>query len=96
MEIRIHINTKGIHAPGQPNSDPLELALMRQFRNHVVWHDFRHVSCWHESGQSEWVAQIDEDLRDWLLGWHEMSVVLPTTFTLYFHDQGDPHEKSVR
>ena len=89
LEVRIHINTKGDRDPGQPNSDPLELVLMRQFRNHIIWHDFREVSCQHESGESKWVAQIDEDLRDWLLGWHEMHFVRPTVFSLYFHDQGD-------
>jgi len=68
-----------------PNSDPLELALMEQFKNHVVYQDFREVSCWHHSGSSEWIAQIPDEAHDWLIQWFDKEDVPPISVTLYFY-----------
>jgi len=68
-----------------PNSDPLELALMAQFKNHVVYNTLDEVSCWHHSGNSEWVAQIPKKMYEWLRLWYEgLETISSISGTLYF------------
>jgi len=73
-----------------PNSDPLELALMEQFKNHVVYQDIREVSCCHHSRESSWRAQIPDEGRDWLLRWYDKEYVPLISIILYFYQDGDP------
>ena len=87
MQINVTLDPSIGDRDDSPNSDPLELALMEQFKNHVIYNTLDEVSCWHYGSKSEWIAQIPERAYEWLGLWYEdLETISSISETLYFYE----------